>query len=291
MNILVTGANGQLGMEFRKLSKNAGDRYIFSDVNMPPGLETLSLDVTDERAVELVCGSENIDIVINCAAYTSVDKAESDIAMADLINNRATGYLAEAMKKRGGLLLHISTDYVFSGESFKPYKETAQASPCGVYGVTKLAGERAIMVSGCRYMIFRTSWMYSVYGQNFVKKILKLISERRTVDVVFDQIGSPTNASDLAEVILRIIEGRLFHEGLYHYANEGVASWYDLAVAVNEIAGGLCKINPCLSSEYNATAKRPHYSVLDKSLIKNTFGLTIPHWRESLEKCVKSILG
>lgn len=276
-------------MEIRNFSGITGERYIFSDVNMVPGLETLSLDITDERAVSLVCESENIDIVINCASYTAVDKAESDIAMADLINNKAAGYLAGAMKKKGGLVLHISTDYIFSGDSFRPYKENDPASPCGVYGVTKLAGERAIINSGCRYMIFRTSWLYSVYGQNFVKKILKQISEKETFDVVFDQIGSPTNAADLAAAVSYIIKEKKFKEGLYHYSNEGVASWYDLAVAINEIAGGSCTINPCLSSEYKTAAKRPNYSVLDKSLIKRTFDLKIPHWRASLERCIKAM--
>lgn len=290
MNILITGANGQLGMEFRKLAKHREDRYIFSDINMAPGLETLSLDITNYRAVELVCESENIGTIINCAAYTAVDKAESDISMADLINNKAASYLADIMKKRDGLLIHFSTDYVFNGESFKPYKENEPASPCGVYGVTKLAGERAIIDSGCKYMIFRTSWLYSAYGHNFVKTILKRISKRETLDVVFDQIGSPTNAADLAEAVYSIIKENKFKEGLYHYSNEGVASWYDLAVAINEITEGTCKINPCLSSEYKTAAKRPIYSVLDKSLIKSTFGLNIPHWRSSLEKCVKSIL-
>lgn len=291
MNILVTGANGQLGMEIRKISRLSGDRYIFSDINIRPGLETLSLDITNPGAIDIICKSEKIDVIINCAAYTSVDKAESDIAMADMLNNKAVVYLAACAKKFDIFLIHISTDYIFSGENYKPYTESDMASPFGVYGVTKLAGEMAIADSGCRHIIFRTAWLYSEYGNNFVKTILRLISEKDTINVVSDQIGTPTNAADLAKVICGIISDRkMGNNGVYNYTDEGVASWYDFAVAVNEMSGGGCTVLPCLSCEYPVVAKRPHYSVLDKTLVKRTFGVDIPYWRDSLARCVAAIL-
>lgn len=290
MNILVTGANGQLGMELRRASASSDDHYIFSDINALSDLETLSLDITVPGAVDIVCRSEKIDVIINCAAYTAVDKAESDIAMADLLNHQAVQYIAEAAKANNCFVFHISTDYVFSGENNRPYTEKDIADPIGVYGVTKLAGEKAIIDSGCRYIIFRTAWMYSQFGNNFVRTILRLTSEKESIKVVSDQIGTPTYAADIADVIHNLIEHRHFsHVGIYNYTDDGVASWYDFAVAINEMSGHVCKVLPCRTDEYPKVAERPHYSVLDKSLVKETFGIDIPYWRESLENCLKAL--
>lgn len=290
MNILVTGANGQLGMELRRLSDSSDDHYIFSDISISPDCETLSLDITVPGAVDIICKSEKIDVIINCAAYTSVDKAENDILMADMLNHIAVKYIADAAKKNNCFLFHISTDYVFSGENFKPYKENDIAEPIGVYGITKLAGENSIVSSGCRYIIFRTAWMYSAYGHNFLKTILKLTSEKDSINVVSDQVGTPTYAADMALTIIGLIQRRCFSPvGIYHYSGEGVASWYDFAIAINEMAGHSCKIMPCKSDKFPSVAKRPHYSVLDKTLVKTVLGVEIPYWRSSLKDCLHVI--
>ena len=290
LHILVTGANGQLGREIRSRALPDGPRYLFSDVSRLPGEETLYLDITDIDAVRLVCESEQVDVIINCAAYTDVEKAESDTAMADLLNHRAAANLALVAKERGAVLVHISTDYVFHGDRSEPYPEDWPTEPLGVYGATKLLGEKSVVESGCRYLIFRTAWLYSPYGKNFVKTMKRLTAERDTLSVVYDQIGAPTYAGDLADVITRLVAERRFDPaGVYHFTDEGVCSWYDFACAIRDLAGNRCDIRPCRSSEYPTKAARPSYSVLDKTKVRQTFGITIPHWYESLIKCMKRI--
>ena len=286
--ILVTGAAGQLGNEMRNLAGVTKDRYIFSDVAVIPGVETVRLDITDIDAVRLVCASEKVDVIVNCAAYTNVDKAESDAAMADLLNNKAAGNLAKVAAERGALLVHVSTDYVFGGDACKPYREDSPTSPLGVYGATKLLGEEAVKSSGCKYLIFRTAWLYSPYGKNFVKTMIQLTAERDSLKVVADQVGTPTYAADLAGVIVKAVaDGR--KTGVYHFTDEGVCSWYDFACAIRDLAGNKCDIAPCRSEDYPSKAARPHYSVLDKTKVRRDFSLTIPHWYESLKKCVKRL--
>lgn len=288
MNVLVTGANGQLGTEMRNLAKGGSNHYVFSDVNTFPGVETLNLDITNREAVMLVAESEKINVIVNCAAYTNVDKAEDDYAMADLLNNKAAGNLAAACAALGATLIHISTDYVFHGDSSVPYTEDFATHPLGVYGITKLAGEKAVMESGCNWFIFRTAWLYSPYGKNFVKTMMRLSAEKDRLSVVSDQVGTPTYAADLAALIFNLTEeGLLDKGGLYHYSNEGVISWYDFAKTICEIAGNSCDIQPCRSEEYPSKAERPHYSVLDKSKVKKTFGITVPYWKDSLVECMR----
>ena len=290
MNILVTGANGQLGTEIRNLSVGSPNRYIFSDVNSLPGVETLSLDITNRQAISLVAESEHVDVIINCAAYTNVDRAEDDQAMADLLNNVAAGNLASVAANRGATLIHISTDYVFHGDSSVPYTEDWATHPLGVYGITKLAGERAVAESGCNWFIFRTAWLYSPYGKNFVKTMMRLTADKDTLTVVADQVGTPTYAADLASLIVNVVDEELLDKGgLYHYSNEGVISWYDFAKTICELSGNSCDIQPCRSDEYPSKAARPHYSVLDKSKVKRTFGISIPYWKDSLKACMQRI--
>ena len=280
--ILVTGSNGQLGSEIRELTKNDGTNvYFYTDVS--------ELDITDKSAVNKFIENHQIDIVVNCAAYTQVDKAEEEEKTAFLINATAPGNLAEACKKYDATLFHISTDYVFDGSNNVPYIETESTSPLGVYGRSKLEGEEFIQQSGCNYLIIRTSWLYSSFGNNFVKTIARLSSEKDELKVVFDQIGTPTYARDLATVIFAIIQNDQFKDrkGVYHYSNEGVCSWYDFAKAINEYFGNDCHIRPCHSDEFPAKVTRPHYSVLDKTNIKNDFGIEIGYWRDSLCKCVE----
>lgn len=286
--ILVTGAAGQLGSEMRGLAPATKDRYIFSDVAVIPGVETVRLDITDIDAVRLVCDSEKVDVIVNCAAYTNVDRAESDAAMADLLNNKAAGNLAKVAAERGALLVHVSTDYVFGGNACRPYVEDSPTSPLGVYGATKLLGEEAVKASGCKYLIFRTAWLYSPYGKNFVKTMIQLTAERDSLKVVSDQVGTPTYAADLAEVIVKAIaDGR--KKGVYHFTDEGVCSWYDFACAIRDLAGNKCDIAPCRSEDYPSKATRPHYSVLDKTKVRRDFALKIPHWYESLRKCIDKL--
>lgn len=284
MNILVTGANGQLGCEMRRLGAVSPNNYIFTDV--------AELDITNADAVMYVAKHYSIDAIVNCAAYTNVDKAESDEAMAELINATAVGNLARAMKEVGGTLFHVSTDYVFGSEGNTPRTEDMPLNPLGVYGRTKLKGEEAILASGCKALIFRTAWLYSEFGNNFLKTMMRLTAEREQVNVVFDQVGTPTYAGDLALAIFSIIEAGVYegNEGVYHFSNEGVCSWYDFAVEIAAVAGNTgCRVNPCHSSEFPSPVTRPSYSVLDKTKIKNTFDIDIPHWRESMEYCVKRI--
>lgn len=284
MNILVTGANGQLGNEMRRLGAVSPNNYIFTDV--------AELDITDATAVSEAVKGNGIEIIVNCAAYTNVDKAESDEATAVLINATAVANLAAAMKEVGGTLFHVSTDYVFGLDGNTPRREDMPTAPLGVYGRTKLMGEEAIEKSGCKALIFRTAWLYSEYGNNFLKTMMRLTAEREQLNVVFDQVGTPTYAGDLALAIFSIIEAGVYagNEGIYHFSNEGVCSWYDFAVEIAAVAGNTdCRIEPCHSSEFPSPVTRPPYSVLDKTKIKKTFDIDIPHWRESMEYCIKRI--
>ena len=284
MNILVTGANGQLGNEMRRLGAVSPNNYLFTDV--------AELDITNAAAVMNAVKVASIDIIVNCAAYTNVDKAESDEATAELINATAVANLAAAMKEVGGTLFHVSTDYVFGSEGNTPRTEDMPLNPLGVYGRTKLHGEQAIAQSGCKALIFRTAWLYSEFGNNFLKTMMRLTAEKEQLNVVFDQVGTPTYAGDLALAIFSIIEAGVYegNEGIYHFSNEGVCSWYDFAVEIAAVAGNTnCRINPCHSCEFPSPVTRPPYSVLDKTKIKNTFDIDIPHWRESMEYCIKRI--
>lgn len=284
MNILVTGANGQLGSEMRRLGAVSPNNYIFTDV--------AELDITDANAVLATVKENAVEIIVNCAAYTNVDKAESDEATAELINSTAVRNLAVAMKEVGGTLFHVSTDYVFGLDGNTPRTEDMPVNPLGVYGRTKLNGELAISESGCKALIFRTAWLYSEFGNNFLKTMMRLTAEREQLNVVFDQVGTPTYAGDLALAIFSIIEAGVYegNEGIYHFSDEGVCSWYDFAVEIAAAAGNTnCRISPCHSSEFPSPVTRPPYSVLDKTKIKNTFGIDIPHWRESMEYCIKRI--
>ena len=260
MNILVTGANGQLGREIRNASAGSPHRFIFTDVSQAPDVETVYLDITNPDAIRIICRSEDIDVIVNCAAYTDVEKAESDLTFADLLNHTAAAYLATVAKERGATRM------------------------------TKYAGERSILNSGCRYMIFRTAWLYSPYGKNFVKTMARLTGSNPSIKVVFDQVGTPTYAADLAGLIVRIIDGGMLDRtGVYHFSDEGCISWYDLAVAVNRLYGHGCTVNPCHTDEFPTKARRPKYSVLDKTRVKETFGVTIPYWLDSLEDCISRL--
>lgn len=283
MNILVTGANGQLGSEMRRVAASSSNSYIYTDV--------AELDITDAAAVKAFVESESIDVVVNCAAYTNVDRAEDDFAMADLLNNRAAGNLAEACREVDATLIHISTDYVFLGDKNTPCRESEPTNPIGAYGRTKLAGEESIVASGCKSLIFRTAWLYSEYGNNFVKTMQRLTAERDSLTVVFDQVGTPTYAGDLAALIYKVVEEQLYrgNEGVYHYSNEGVCSWYDFAQQIAKLSGNECDIQPCYSSEFPSKVQRPHFSVLDKSKVKCTFGVKVPYWVESLELCINRL--
>ncbi|WP_172917235.1 dTDP-4-dehydrorhamnose reductase [Capnocytophaga canis] len=275
-NILVTGANGQLGSEIQNIQGKTKN-YFFTDAS--------DLDITDRQAISDFVKKNNIQIVVNCAAYTNVDKAEDDIQTANLINNIAVGYLAEVCKENNASLIHISTDYVFGGTKNTPYSETDPTEPLGIYGRTKLEGEKAIQNADIDYLIIRTSWLYSLsFGHNFVKTIQRLSSERNELKVVFDQVGTPTNARDLAAFIVHIIEKDLYkRREVYHFSNEGVCSWFDFATEIVRMSGNECLVKPCLSSEFPSKVKRPSYSVLDKSKLKNDFNYTISHWKDALE--------
>lgn len=284
--ILVTGAGGQLGCEMRRLGEFSSNNYLFTDI--------AELDITDAAAVAGFVADNSVDVIVNCAAYTNVDKAESDEAAATLINATAVHNLASAAKGCDATLFHISTDYVFGCTGNTPRSEDMPVEPLGVYGRTKLAGEEAIAAVGCKALIFRTAWLYSEFGNNFVKTMLRLTAERESLNVVFDQVGSPTYAGDLALTLFSIIEGDMYNgkEGIYHFSDEGVCSWYDFAVEIARLAGNRnCNISPCHSSEFPSPVTRPPYSVLDKTKIKSTFGVDIPHWRESLVYCLKRIFA
>lgn len=285
LNILVTGADGQLGSEMRRLGAVSPNNYLFTDVSR--------LDITDAGAVDETMRAHRTDIVINCAAYTQVERAETDADTAMRLNRTGVKHLADAARRMQAVLFHISTDYVFDGRGCIPYTEEDSTAPINVYGRTKLAGERAVAESGCDFLIFRTGWLYSEFGNNFLKTMLRLTAEKERLNVVFDQAGTPTYAGDLAMTIFSIVEGGYFagNEGLYHFSNEGVASWYDFAAEIAAAAGhDKCRIRPCRTAEFPTKAARPAYSVLDKSKIKETFGLEIPHWRESMLYCLKNML-
>lgn len=283
MTILVTGGNGQLGCSLRLASAESSHRYIFTDV--------AELDITDKSAVETLIRNENVEVVVNCAAYTAVDMAEEDEATAERINHKAVAILAEACAKSDVTLIHISTDYIFSGDAATPYTEQSEPSPRSLYGRTKLAGERAIADSGCRHIILRTAWLYSEFGRNFLKTMLQLTSTRPEIKVVADQRGTPTYAMDLAKAIVQIIEsGQHNKYGTYHYANLGECSWWDFAVEIARASGNEgCKITPCTTADYPTRAERPRYSVLDKSKFVATFSIEITDWRKSLAECIKKL--
>ena len=285
MNILVTGANGQLGNEMRIVSKNSSNRYFFTDVE--------ELDICDKRAVDDFVKKEKIQVVVNCAAYTNVDKAEDEPEFAEKLNATAVGYLAQACKDNDATLIHISTDYVFGGNKGNtPRTEEETTNPTGAYGRSKLHGEQAIEKAGCKHIIIRTAWLYSEFGNNFVKTMRKLTAERDSLKVVFDQVGTPTYALDLANVIAIIINKlknangkQPIANGIYHFSNEGVTSWYDFAKEICELSDNKCDIQPCHNNEFPSKVKRPSYSVLDKTKIKKELNITIPYWKDSLKDC------
>ena len=293
MHILVTGGNGQLGNEMRRVARNSTDKYIFTDVVAPEGVETTLLDITDLEAVRAMVKQENISCIINCAAYTNVDKAETDEAFCEKLNAEAPENLAKAMKEVDGLLVHISTDYVFGGDPYNtPCREEQQGTPTGVYGKTKLLGEQKIQATGVNYLIFRTAWLYSEYGKNFCKTMLNLTATKPMLKVVFDQAGTPTYAYDLAQAIYTIVSERKYvgNTGIYHYSNEGVCSWFDFTKMIAELSGQTgCDIQPCHSNEFPSPVKRPAYSVLDKTKFKETFGLKVPYWVDSLKVCIRNL--
>lgn len=295
MNILVTGANGQLGNEMRIVSKESQDNYIFTDVVEVEGQETTILDITNLDDIRKVVSDNDVKAIVNCAAWTNVDGAEAPekYDLVDILNAKAPENLAIAMKEVGGLLVHISTDYVFGGDPYNtPCKEDQKGTPTGVYGLTKLHGEQNIQKTGVDYLIFRTAWLYSEFGKNFVKTMLNLTATKPQLKVVFDQVGTPTYAFDLAAAIFDIIENRKFegNTGIYHYSNEGVCSWFDFTKMIAEIAGNTnCDIQPCHSEEFPSPVKRPAFSVLDKTKVKDTFGIKVPYWTESLRKCMSNM--
>ena len=299
MNILVTGANGQLGNEMRIISKQTSYNYLFTDVVEAERVETTLLDITDAKAVEKMVQKQHINCIVNCAAYTNVDKAESDAALCRKLNAAAPKILAETMKKAGGLLIQISTDYVFGGDPYNtPCREEQKGTPTGVYGETKLEGERYIEATGCNYVIIRTAWLYSEFGKNFVKTMLNLTATKPQLKVVFDQAGTPTYAYDLAQAIHTVLEDYVQEQpqqgysknGIYHFSNEGVCSWYDFTKVIAALSGHTeCDIQPCHSHEFPSPVIRPAYSVLDKTKIKETFGIRIPYWMDSLKVCLQNM--
>ena len=290
--ILITGANGQLGNEMRIISKDSSDKYIFTDVNQVEGVETTFLDITDLDAVRKCVAENNVNAIVNCAAYTNVDAAETNEALAEKLNAEAPENLAIAMKEVDGLLVQISTDYVFGKEPYNvPCKEDQKGTPTGVYGMTKLHGEQKIIATGCKHVIIRTAWLYSEFGKNFCKTMMNLTATKPQLKVVFDQVGTPTYALDLANAIAVVLEK--FDEsqiGVYHYSNEGVCSWFDFTKMIAEYNGTTeCDIQPCYSCDFPSPVTRPSYSVLDKSKIKQTFGIKVPYWTESLKKCIANL--
>ena len=300
MNILVTGANGQLGNEMRIVTRESEDTYIFTDVVTPEGVETTYLDMTNAEAVRQLVRERNVTCIVNCAAYVNVDKAETeDGALCERLNAQAPLVLAQTMKEVNGLLVHISTDYVFGKEPYNlPCREDQKGTPTGVYGLTKLHGEQNILASGVQHVILRTAWLYSEFGKNFCKTMLNLTASKPKLTVVFDQAGTPTYAYDLAKAILTILEDYkqaadkevYAKSGIYHFSNEGVCSWYDFTKMIAEYAGHTdCDIQPCHSNEFPSPVTRPAYSVLDKTKIKETFGIQIPYWTDSLKVCIQNL--
>jgi dTDP-4-dehydrorhamnose reductase len=289
MNILVTGANGQLGNEIQIVSKDSKDHYIFTDVC--DGYE--KLDITSLEAIREMVRKNDVKCIINCAAWTNVDAAETAGDIVETLNATAPENLARAMKEVGGLLVHVSTDYVFGGDPYNvPCREDQKGTPTGVYGLTKLHGEQKIVATGVDYIILRTAWLYSEFGKNFVKTMMALTASKPQLKVVFDQCGTPTYAYDLAQAIYNIVENRKYegHSGIYHYSNEGVCSWFDFARKIGELAGNTCDVQPCHSSEFPSPVTRPAYSVLDKTKIKETFGVAVPYWEDSLKVCMQRMM-
>ena len=282
MNILITGCNGQLGNEMQRVAPQLPEhRFLFTDV--------AELDITNAAAVEDYVASNAIDIIVNCAAYTAVDKAEANPELCDLLNHRAPAFLAAAVHKRGGALVQISTDYVFDGTRCTPYTEDLPTCPNSVYGSTKLLGEQAAQAACPRTMIIRTAWLYSTFGNNFVKTMLRLGREKGELGVIFDQVGTPTYARDLAVAIAAALRQGI-QPGIYHFSNEGVTSWYDFTKAIHRLAGiTTCRVRPLHTAEYPTPAKRPHFSVLDKTKIKQAYGLDIPYWEDSLAHCIAEL--
>ena len=278
--ILITGSNGQLGNEMQQAAiRYPAFNYIYTDID--------ELDICDKMELEKFVKENKVDVIVNCAAYTAVDKAEDDIELCYKINADAVRNIAEVANENGLKVIHVSTDYVFDGTNYKPYTEDEKVCPSTVYGKSKLAGEDALM-SGCsEWVILRTSWLYSGFGNNFVKTMLKLGRERDSLNVIFDQVGTPTYAADLADSILQILIHDTFVPGIYHYSNEGVCSWYDFTKTIHRLANIHCNVQPIETKDYPARTPRPHYSVLNKSHIKLIYGLKIPHWEESLERCIK----
>lgn len=290
MNVLVTGGSGQLGRSIMDVAEYSGHRFIYTYMCSQSHEGMVHLDITDPEEVNQAMNDYGIDVIVNCAGYTDVERAESEEDKVFKVNAEAVDVLAGAARARGALLIHISTDYIFDGTRSEPYSEDAEASPLGVYGRSKLAGELAVRASGARHMIIRTSWLYSRYGKNFVKTILKKSEEQPLLKVVSDQVGTPTYAGDLAEFILTLLEPEnLEKTGTYNYTDEGVCSWYDLACEVCDMSGNLCEVVPCETGEYPVKAARPHYSVLNKSKVKKTFGIEIPYWKDSLRHCLSEI--
>lgn len=288
MNILVIGGSGQLGQTIKAAAKDSEHRFIYTCFRNGLQDGMVRLDITDRDAVDSAVRDLAVDVIVNCAGYTDVEKAESEEDKAFKANAEAAAFLADAAARHGATLIHISTDYVFDGQSGEPYGEDAEPAPLSAYGRSKLAGELAVLASGCRSIIIRTSWLYSPYGKNFVKTILRKSEEQPVLKVVSDQVGTPTFAGDLAEFILTLLEPEnLCKTGIYNYSNEGVCSWYDLACEVCDLSGNLCEVIPCRTADYPVKATRPHYSVLDKTKVKETFGVGIPHWKDSLRFCMK----
>lgn len=300
MKILVTGANGQLGNAMRRRAAHSEHEFIFTDVNEQAGQDTVYLDITNPDDIRQMVRKEQVEGIVNCAAWTQVDACETDPKLAELaerLNAEAPRHLASAMKEVDGLLVHISTDYVFGAEPYNtPCREDQQGTPTGVYGSTKLHGEQNIVATGAKHVILRTAWLYSEDGKNFVKTMLMLTDTKPRLNVVFDQCGTPTYAGDLADAIMTVLDdyaaqpSGFAHGGIYHFSNEGVCSWYDFTVKIAQLAGHThCNIQPCHSNEFPSPVKRPAYSVLDKTKFKQTFGTTIPYWTDSLERCIKNL--
>lgn len=312
MNILITGANGQLGNEMRLLLAGSDHCVTYTDVVAPEGVETTILDITKLDAIRALCSEKDIQVIVNCAAYTNVDKAETDGELCELLNAKAPENLANVMKERDGLLVHVSTDYVFGGDPYNtPCREDQKGTPTGVYGLTKLHGEQNIQATGCKYIILRTAWLYSPFGKNFCKTMLNLTAIKPQLKVVFDQTGTPTYARDLAQGILKAVEAysqTVFNGtaadkgsilGIYHFSNEGVCSWFDFTKMIQQIDNEMraangeavteCEVLPCHSDEFPSPVKRPAYSVLDKTKFKETFGVKIPYWTDSLRDCIARI--
>ena len=304
MNILVTGANGQLGNEMRIVAKNLSHNFLFTDVSQQDGVETTYLDITNLDDIRKMVNEHNINVIVNCAAWTNVDGAEDPekYALVEKLNATAPENLAKAMAEVDGWLVQISTDYVFGKEPYNtPCKEDQKGTPTGVYGATKLLGEQKVIATGCKHMIIRTAWLYSEFGKNFCKTMLALTASKPQLKVVFDQCGTPTYALDLANAIVKMLEKPVV--GTYHFSNEGVCSWYDFTKMIQQIAveletrnqkletHGACDVQPCHSDEFPSPVKRPAYSVLDKTSIKETFGVNVPYWTDSLRKCIANIMG